>query len=339
MTIPEATSLASPRGRLPLPKEIYVEVINRCNALCTTCPLTFDPHEAAHTLRWSEFLRITDQFPVLERVVLHGIGEPLMNPDLPRMIRHLKNRGAYVLFNSNAILLNGKRVEGLIESGLDEIRVSVDGATPETYFKLRGVKALPRVIANVRRFIERQQELGATRPRISFWMTGTRENVAELPDLIELAAQIGVTEVYLQRMTYFGTGLATEDQSIYRSEDPELLALIDRAEWRASELAIRFSAAGNLHPRENLGAAHTDHPWQGCRRPWRLTYITANGNVLPCCIAPFTGVPYQEIILGNVNETSVAEVWNGENYRTFRAAHVSDQPPSSCHGCGLRWSL
>ncbi len=339
MMIPTASFPADPCGPVPVPKQLYLEVINRCNSRCATCPLTFDPHEVAHALTWAEFLRITDQFPALERVVLHGIGEPLMNPALPRMIRHLKDRGAYVLFNSNAILLNGKRVDALIESGLDEIRVSVDGATPETYFKLRGVKAFPRVIANVRRFIERRQELGVGWPRISLWMTGVRANLAELPELIELAAEIGVDEVYLQRMTYFGEGLATADQAIYRTEDPELLALIDRAERRANELGLRFSGAGEVHPRESLDADHADHPWQDCRRPWRLTYITANGNVLPCCIAPFTGVPYREILLGNVQESSVAEVWNGASYRAFRQAHMSDQPPSPCRGCGLRWSL
>ncbi len=339
MTVAKLPFPATRRGPLPLPKQLYLEVINRCNSRCATCPLTFHPHEAAHALEWSEFLRITDQFSVLERVVLHGIGEPLMHPDLVRMIRHLKDRGAYVLFNSNAILLNGKRVDALIESGLDEIRVSVDGATPETYFRLRGVRAFPKVIANIRAFMTRREELAATRPRVSLWMTGVRENIAELPHLIELAAQLGVAEVYLQRMTYFGEGLAIAGQAIYRSEDPALRALIERVEQRARELGVRFAGTGEVHPGESLRADDSERPWQGCRRPWRLIYITANGNALPCCIAPFTGVPYEEIILGNVNDTSVAEVWNGEGYRAFRAAHVSDQPPAPCEGCGLRWSL
>lgn len=339
MTIVTATPATQSVTDLPLPNQVYLEVVNRCNSLCTTCPLTFAPHEAAHTLTWDEFCRITDQFPRLDRVVLHGIGEPLMNPDLARMIRHLKDRGAYVLFNSNAILLNGRRVDPLIESGLDELRVSIDGATPETYLKMRGVKAFPKVIANVRRFILRRNQRGVPTPRVSFWMTGVRENIHELPDLIEVAAGAGIDEVYLQRMTYFGDGLATADQAIYRSEDADLLAIIDRVEQRARELGIRFSGAGEVHPRENLSAGTEAAPWRGCRRPWKLTYLTANGNALPCCIAPFTGAPYDSLILGNVVGSSVAEVWNGEGYRRFREAHQTDTPPEACRGCGLRWSL
>lgn len=71
-----------------------------------------------------------EQFPVLERAVLHGVGEPLLNRDLPRMVAHLKSRGVYVLFNTNATLLTEDWGRRLIEAGLDELRVSVDGADP-----------------------------------------------------------------------------------------------------------------------------------------------------------------------------------------------------------------
>ena len=63
--------------------------------------------ERFHDLSWERFLEITEQFPQLRRVVLHGIGEPLLNRELGRMIRHLKGRGAHVLFNSNGLLLHG----------------------------------------------------------------------------------------------------------------------------------------------------------------------------------------------------------------------------------------
>ena len=66
---------------------------------------------------------------MLERVVLHGIGEPLLNRELPAMIEHAKARGAHVLFNTNAITLNGRWPAALVDAGLDEIRVSLDGST------------------------------------------------------------------------------------------------------------------------------------------------------------------------------------------------------------------
>ena len=134
---------------LPSPTEAYFEVANRCNSKCATCPLTFSPHEAARQLSLDEFIALVDQLPDLRRAVMQGIGEPLLNRDLAAMIRHLKQRDVYVVFNTNAALLTRRRQLELIDSGLDELRVSLDGSTPETYFKVRGIPVFDRVVANV----------------------------------------------------------------------------------------------------------------------------------------------------------------------------------------------
>ena len=60
-------------------------------------------------MSWELFTSIVDQFPRIARVVLHGVGEPMMVRDLPRMIRYLKDRGTYVLFNTNGTLLSSAR--------------------------------------------------------------------------------------------------------------------------------------------------------------------------------------------------------------------------------------
>src|SRR5712692_6563981 len=220
-SVPAAVDVPIPAAEehLENPRELYIEVTNRCNSLCVTCPLTFSPQEAEHYLSFEEFTGLVDQFPALRRVVLQGIGEPLMNRALGPMIRYLKDRGVYVVFNTNAILLYPKRQVELVESGLDELRVSCDSATPETYTTIRGVNVLPKVLKNVGEFMLTRQRLGADRPRVSLWFTGVRENIRELPDLVDVAAPLGVDEVYLTRMVFFGEGLATEDQSIYNASD------------------------------------------------------------------------------------------------------------------------
>jgi hypothetical protein len=101
---------------------LYLETTNRCNLLCTTCPRTFEDLEPPADMSWELFTSIVDQFPKIARVVLHGIGEPMMVRELPRMIRYLKDRGTFVLFNTNGTLLTRKRGIELIESGLDELR-------------------------------------------------------------------------------------------------------------------------------------------------------------------------------------------------------------------------
>ncbi|MFN8525465.1 MAG: radical SAM protein [Chloroflexota bacterium] len=330
---------------LTSPTEAYFEVSNRCNSKCVTCPLTFDPQERAHNLGFDELVALVDQMPDLKRAVMHGIGEPLLNRDLPRMVRHLKDRGIYVLFNSNVALLTVEKARDLIDSGLDELRVSLDGSTPETYRKVRGIDAFDQVLDRVSLMTRVQRELGAERPRVSFWVTGMRENLHELPGVIEIAARVGVREVYLQRLVFSESfvavnGLATEDQSIYRGYREEAERIIADAERLAAELDVTFRGSGAVSPRESIvERVDEPEPWRGCTRPLRLAYITANGSALPCCIAPFTGVPYQDIVLGNHIRDGLGATWHGERYEAFRDRLYSADPPDSCRQCGIAWSL
>src|ERR1043166_8132747 len=78
---------------------LYLETTNRCNLLCTTCPRTYEELEPPADMSWALFTSIVDQLPEIERAVLHGVGEPMMVKNLPKMVRYLKDRGVYVLFN------------------------------------------------------------------------------------------------------------------------------------------------------------------------------------------------------------------------------------------------
>ena len=331
------------KGDLPaLPRSIYIEPTSRCNEFCQQCPRTLLSREDDRDLSYDNFRRIVDQFPVLERVVLHGLGEPLLNKDLPRMVRYLKERGTYVLFNSNGVALTPRRGQELIDAGLDEFRLSMDGSTREMYARVRGVDAFDKIWRNVRAFVSLQQEQQATNPRVSLWFTAMKENLPELPGLIDLAYEHGIREVHLQRLVYFEEGLAHSRQALFRRSSREELELVRRCEQICKERGIIFSAAGSATPLASLIRDFGDRPWSGCRRPYSLTYITSSGNVLSCCFAPFghrnAREYYDERVLGNVFEEPIEAIWHGERYQAFRRAFESDHPARHCSQCGLNWS-
>ena len=168
-------------------------------------------------MSWQLFTKIVDQFPNISRVVLHGIGEPMMVKELPRMVRYLKDRGTYVLFNTNGTLLRPKKGRELIDAGLDELRVSLDAAEAKAFQLVRGRDWFDRIVRNVSDFVELKRKSGATNPRLSLWLTGLRETLQQLPDFIRLAARIGVPEVHLQRLVHFpdGQGLARPQSSLF----------------------------------------------------------------------------------------------------------------------------
>lgn len=321
---------------------LYLETTNRCNLLCTTCPRTYEELEPQADMSWELFTNIVDQVPNISRVVLHGVGEPMMVKDLPRMIRYLKDRGAYVLFNTNGTLLTVKKGRELVDTGLDELRVSLDAADAKTFLEVRGKDFFNRILKNVRAFTEMQAREQLTWPKVSLWLTGMKETIGQLPDFVRVANDIGVREVYLQRLVFFDEGAigkARPDQALFEHLSREEAAHLEAAETQARALGITFNASGATEPGTSLKKAADTNPWSLCRRPWTVMYFTANGRALPCCIAPFSQKGYENYTLGDATQATISQIWNGPGYQAFRAALQSDQPAKACSSCGLRWSL
>ncbi len=322
-----------------LPTNLYFEVTNRCNLPCRTCVRTFNLQEPERDPLPRELEQAVQALPALQRVVLHGIGEPLLNKRLPEMIRFAKAQRAWVLFNSNGVLLDRAWQDALIDCGLDELRISIDAATPETFRRVRGAAAFDRVVSNLKQFVARKAERGVSHPRLSLWMVAMRENLHELPALVDLAADIGIPEVYLQRLVYNGLGVAQEAESLHGKTEGRVEAIIREAMQRAASGGIVLRASGATTPLESLRASDEPRPWARCQRPWNSTYVTAQGKVLPCCIAPFAHRDFPGMILGDLKDQSLQEIWRGERYQAFRARLQSDDPHPCCRTCGVGWSL
>ena len=320
---------------------VYLEVTNRCNLLCETCPRTFEVLEPPADMSWELFTSIVDQLPGLKRAVLHGVGEPMLVRDLPRMVRYLKDRGVYVLFNTNGTLLNGSRFPQLVASGLDELRVSLDAADAATYLLVRGKDFFDRIVRDVRRLTDYQKAHDAQTPRVSLWLTGLKETVQQLPDFVRLAASMGVGEVHLQRLVFdeAGFGMARAESSLFEQTRAAESATIDEAIALGRAMGVVLDASGATEPGLSLRRADDDVPWSLCRRPWSLMYFTAHGRALPCCIAPFSARGYDTYTLGDATRQTLQQIWNGDAYQDFRGRLLTDAPPKPCEGCGLRWSL
>jgi MoaA/NifB/PqqE/SkfB family radical SAM enzyme len=322
---------------------LYLEVTNRCNLLCTTCPRTYEELEPPADMSWELFTSIVDQSPNLARAVLHGVGEPMLVENLPRMVRYLKDRGVYVLFNTNGTVLNERNGRALIAAELDELRVSLDASNRKSFKEIRGKDYFRRIVRNVRAFRDLQERERHTKPQVSVWLTGLKETVEELPAFVKLAAEMGVKEVYLQRLVFFdqsSIGKARPDQALFERMTREEAGYLKQAEDLARSLGITFSASGAAsEPGLSLKKTDEGSPWSICRRPWSLMYFTANGRALPCCIAPFSQHGYEHYTLGDATQQTLREIWNGPAYREFRTALLSNKPPKTCANCGLRWSL
>jgi radical SAM protein with 4Fe4S-binding SPASM domain len=153
------------RGRIRLrggPAVLQIEVTNRCTMRCPMCPhkhMTRPPVDMDVEL----FRKIIDENrDTAEIAILHLMGEPLLNASLPDMIRYCGEAGIHTVISSNASLLNEKRSEEIIDSGLDIIILSLDGFETETYEALRKGGRRDKILGQVNRFLEMK---GPRRPK------------------------------------------------------------------------------------------------------------------------------------------------------------------------------
>jgi hypothetical protein len=145
----------------PFPRLVRIETTNACNARCTICPHR-DLRRPIQRMDDDLFTRIIDECAAeaCREVHLHNFGEPLLDDRLADRVRYAKQRGiAKVKIFSNGSLLDERRSRALIEAGLDELKVSFDGATREEFERIRAPLQFDRVVENLCRAVALRNEL------------------------------------------------------------------------------------------------------------------------------------------------------------------------------------
>jgi MoaA/NifB/PqqE/SkfB family radical SAM enzyme len=323
----------------PLPRELQLEVTGACNLACRMCLVRYRPKLGRRqgAMCFHTFKAIVDELPDLERLTLQGLGEPLLAPDLFQMLEYAAGRGVSMGFNTNGTLLTRDRSRRLVELGVDWLHVSLDGATRATYEGIRDGSDFDRVRANVIGLVETMRELGADRPEISLVFVAMRRNVAELPDLVRLAADWGVPRAWVQNLShsfsdtdpfgaYRGIREFHRDEALWAGRDAEADRLFAASAALAAELGIELRLP-RLEP--PLPAPRAKGA-PGCHWPFEAAYVTHDAQVQPCCMV----MGSDRAVLGQAGG-GFAEVWSGEAYREFRAALLTDEPPEVCAGCSL----
>jgi radical SAM protein with 4Fe4S-binding SPASM domain len=319
----------------PLPAHLQLEITSACNLRCMMCLVRYRPpvNKLAGAMPLELFDRLVRELPGLRRLTLQGLGEPLLSPHLPAMIRTAVQRGITVGFNSNATLLNRRRAAELVASRVDWLHVSLDGAHAGAYEAIREGARFGVVLDNLTGLVEAKRTAGSDTPWIRVVFVAMRDNVGELPELVRLLDRIGVDELRVQNLShsfsdtdpaggYAGIRSFTADQALWTGADRE------RAE-EAFAAARREAAGRGLRLR--LPSVTGEQEGGGCRWPWEAAYVTSAGVVQPCCMV----MGDDRVWLGRLDEQSFTEIWHGEPYREFRRRLAGTEPPDVCRGCSL----
>lgn len=158
------------RVNTDFPLVLNIEPTNRCNLKCIYCPRE-KADKGIGMMNWEVFTRIIDEAAEYKKLLMLHLfkdGESFLHPRLIDMIRYAKKKetAETIRLNTNALCWNERTIDELLDSGLDDITVSLDAAWPETYKKHKGVDCLPLVEKQVRQFFEKRGRSGATTPLV-----------------------------------------------------------------------------------------------------------------------------------------------------------------------------
>jgi MoaA/NifB/PqqE/SkfB family radical SAM enzyme len=324
------------------PTYVQIEPVGQCNLRCKMCPINFRDDRPLNGnkkfMQFGLFTSIVDQFENLETLHLQGLGEPMLHPLFFDMVEYAVGKGIRVTTNTNLTLLNKRRAELCITSGLDGIFFSIDGAIRETYENIRVNARYDKVLANLDLLGSTKSHLNSYLPHLKMVMVIMRQNLAELPDLIDLASNYAVEEVYVQQLSHdFGESSFTEkftplhdyvDEQTLLNEDPNRIEqYFQEARRRADQNGVGL----RLPPtRPRLHPPGTPGP-QRCDWPWKSAYVSFQGYMMPCCM-----VSTPELInFGLLDGGNLDDIWNGAQYRDFRHQLSSDKPHPMCEACSI----
>jgi len=319
-------------GETPL--EAFFEVAARCNLHCQMFAINYDSRYLPGSKRPpfltpELFAKLEPLLPRLVRAYLFGLGEPLLNRHLLDYVRAVSSHGAEVWFNTNATLIDDGKAEELAVAGATAITVSIDGVTKETYERIRVGAKYEAVIRGIRSLVRAAKIHG--RPRVDLSFVGMASNLHELPDLVDFAAEVGAGGVHVEPLY---SQVQHDLQEHYARENLGLLGSArvdelfgearDRAAANGVRLASRFLVDGGSA--DYVARAKDFRIWWTCNEPWTSIWVTSAGEVRTCCL--------NDTSFGNLFEQSFDEIWNGENFRAFRASHARGEGgPESCGNC------
>lgn len=221
------------------PRTLFVETTTRCNLACPMCVKNAPGWRGGEGhMAWEVFERLEPALPHAEAVILNGMGEPLLHPDLPRMIALTKARqpkGGWCGLQTNGLLLDEANVQKLAQAGLDVVCLSVDGDAAsfghgpgQEGTAARGVSLLKAAAAQRGRNIR----LGAE-------FVLMKSNAAELPGLVDWAAELGLDFLLVTHM--LPAGPAQEGEALFHPCSSAAIAYFSRFQPRAQALGFGLS--------------------------------------------------------------------------------------------------
>ena len=294
-----------------------VEPTTGCNFRCTMCQVS-SPNFKSQNMSIETFKSFIAQNKQLLKIKLQGMGEPTVNNKFLDMIDIANKAGIIVEFTTNGSLLIKEFVAELLRKKISKITISLDGATKETFEKIRVKSNFVSVIENIYLLIEQSKKI-FLRPKICAWTVVQKDNIHEFEKIFYLTNKIGFDELSYQ------FHISDWGKKEWNEINKDKLIDINQKKTFINNMFHKkeFKTKINIFT-ENILTFE-----KKCKWPVRSSYIDNQGYVSPCCIIGDSKV----INFGNINQISYSNIWKSAEYIQFRKSINENKIPSFCKNC------
>lgn len=292
-----------------LPPIVMIEITNYCNLKCPLCPSGTDQLKRPRGYMDLEtFRKIVDEVHEYAfMLILWNQGEPFLNKDFVEMCKIASNKNLLLLVSSNANHMPD--IKGLVESGIDRLIISADGATQDTYNKYRRNGELHKVIKNVTDIVEMKRKLKSKLPKVIWQFIVMKHNETEVEEIKKITKEIGVDKLQLKTVQIY----AKEDIHTFLPTNPKFR----RYKVEGDNFELKYGIKNQ------------------CRRLWTQPVINWDGEVAVCCFDKDN-----EIKIGNIKDKSLKELWTSPAFQKMRKKILTDRKSiEMCRNCGEGVSL
>lgn len=277
------------------------ELTNQCPFKCIMCARTESMTRTEGLMSFATFKKAVDEFvalnPVYARtqdVWLHGFGESLVHPEFAKFMRYAVDKGIKAGLSINPLMLTKKVARDLLDAGPRHLYVALDGHDDETFEKIRGV---PNAYHKSKRRLLKFLEEKQRRgidTRITLSMIDFPNNRQSIEEMGKFWNDCGGIDEFVAKPFVNWDG-------------------------KAEEVNLLFDKKDQPKPLDKVV----------CDFPWSRMTVSWDGDLVPCCF------DYNKrYALGNINEQSLAQIWNGEPMHALRREFITNKVTNPlCQGC------
>ncbi len=280
-----------------LPFNISIEPTTSCNLGCPECPsglksFTRDTGTLSVDF-YNKFLHEVQRDLIY--LYFYFQGEPYLHPDFLSLVKAASEKNIYTVTSTNAHFLSPRKATETVQSGLDRILISIDGASQETYESYRKGGKLAKVIEGTKNLVKAKSQLNSSTPHIIIQFLVVKPNEHEIPEILQLGKDLGVDEVKLKTAQVYD----------FKNGNELIPSIEQYSRYRKNE-------DGSYRIKNKLE--------NKCWKLWHSCVVTWDGNIVPCCFDK--DAKYE---MGSLQTHSFQSIWENKNYKAFRGQLVKNR--------------